>query len=184
MEQLLDTLVQWIVAFDATAVDVLVELRNPLVTKLMNSVTGLGSVTAGLVFLGLVYLAEWREEFRLMFVAMALSGVIVATLMFTVQRPYPPNPVCQTGGAETVVHSFPSGHAAAAAIYATVAYRSETIPFLLTGLLATALAFSRFYLGTHYLSDTVVGVLIGIGTVLIAQRLIQSGHLSAVFDRL
>lgn len=184
MEQLLDALVQWIVAFDAAAGDVLVELRSPLATKLMNSVTGLGSVTAGLVILGLFYLAEWREEFRLMFVAMALSGVIVATLMFTVQRPYPPNPVCQTGGAETVVHSFPSGHAAAAAVYAMVASRSETIPFLVTAVLSTVLAFSRFYLGTHYLSDTVVGVFIGIGTVLIAERLIESGRLSPLFSRL
>jgi len=183
MEHLLSDLIEWIVAFDAAAFDVLVDLRSPLLTKLMNSVTGLGSVAAGLVFLGLVYLAEWREEFRLMFVAMALSGVLVITLMFTVQRPYPPNPVCLTDGSGTVVHSFPSGHAAAAAVYAMVAHRSETIPFRITAILAATLAFSRFYLGTHYLSDTLVGVFIGIGTVLVAERLIDSGRLSVLFER-
>lgn len=177
MEQLLSELLQWVLQLDAIANEWLLDVRNPLLTKVMNSVTGLGSVTAGLVFLGLVYLAGWRREFRLLLVAMTLAGLLVAGLMFTVKRPYPPHPVCMTGGAETVVHSFPSGHAAAAGIYATVARRSETLPFAITVLLAGSMAFSRFYLGTHYLSDTVIGVLIGIGTVLLGERLLDSGRL-------
>ncbi|QSG07824.1 phosphatase PAP2 family protein [Halapricum desulfuricans] len=174
MEQLLEEGIEAVQWLDTQVVELVVDLRSPLLTKVMNSVTGLGSASAGLVFIGLCYLAGWREEFRVTLVALALSGVIVAALMVAVQRPYPPQPVCQTGGAETVAHSFPSGHAAAVAVYATVARRSEVLPFVITAAFAVAIAISRFYLGTHYFSDTVVGVLIGVGTVLVAERLLDS----------
>ena len=181
MEQVVYELVQLVMRVDALAVDFVVEMRSPLWTKIMNSVTGLGSASAGIVFLGLFYLADWEREFELTLVSLILSGLVVGTLMLAVQRPYPPQPVCVTGGAETIAHSFPSGHAAAVAVYAMVSYRSDILPFLITTLFAVTIAFSRFYLGTHYLSDTVVGVLIGIGTVLIAERIIASERIS-VFD--
>lgn len=174
MEQVVHELIQLVMRFDAHAVDFVVALRSPLLTKIMNSVTGLGSASAGIVFLGLFYLADWEREFKLTLVSLSLSGLIVATLMLAVQRPYPPQPVCVTGGADTIAHSFPSGHAAAVTVYAMVAHRSEILPFLITTVFAVMIAFSRLYLGTHYLSDTVVGVLIGIGTVLIAERLLAS----------
>jgi undecaprenyl-diphosphatase len=178
MEHLLEEFVQGVQWVDARVVELVVELRMPLLTKVMNSVTGLGSATAGLVFLGLFYLAGWDEEFRLSLVALALSGLVVGSLMIAVQRPYPPQPVCLTGGAETVAHSFPSGHAAAVAVFATVAQRSKKLPFLVTAALATAIAISRVYLGTHFFSDTVVGVVIGVGTVLLAERLLESERIS------
>ncbi|QSG04643.1 phosphatase PAP2 family protein [Halapricum desulfuricans] len=181
MEQLLEEFVRAIYRVDAQVVALVVDLRSPLLTKVMNSVTGLGSASAGLVFIGLFHLAGWRREFRVSLVALALSGVIVATLMFAVQRPYPPQPVCQTGGAETVAHSFPSGHAAAVAVYATVARRSDVLPFVITAVFAVAIAISRFYLGTHYFSDTVVGVLIGVGTVLVAERLLDSDRFATTY---
>lgn len=185
MEQLLAEFVAAVGQLDVRVAELIAELRSPILTKIMNSVTGLGSVTAGLVFLGLFYLSGWERELRITFVGLALSGVIVATLMFVVQRPYPPQPVCQTGGAETVAHSFPSGHAAAVAVYATVARRSEHLPFAVATVLALAIAISRVYLGTHYFSDTVVGVLIGIGTAVVAERLVASERLTRdrLFDR-
>lgn len=174
MEQLFEEFVRAIYRIDAQAVELVVDLRSPVLTKVMNSVTGLGSASAGLVFIGLFYLSGWRREFRVTLISLALSGLIVGTLMIVVQRPYPPQPVCQTGGAETVAHSFPSGHAAAVTVYAMVARRSEVLPFTITAVFAATIAVSRFYLGTHYFSDTVVGVLIGIGTVLVAERLLNS----------
>ncbi|MEF8893074.1 phosphatase PAP2 family protein [Halodesulfurarchaeum sp.] len=177
MDHLLQELVQFVLRIDAMAVDIVVELRRPLFTKVMNSVTGLGSASAGLVFLGLFYLADWHREFKLTLAALILSGVIVGSLMLLVQRPYPPQPVCLTGGAETIAHSFPSGHAAAVSVYAMVAHRSKILPFVITTSAAILIAFSRFYLGTHYLSDTVFGVLIGIGAVLVAERMLDSDRL-------
>jgi membrane-associated phospholipid phosphatase len=39
---------------------------------------------------------------------------------------------------------------------------------------AVLVAVSRIYLGTHYLSDTIAGVLIGVGAFLVARRLARS----------
>ena len=184
MEDLVRVVVEPVVGVDALTAERVAALRRPILTKLMNSVTGLGSASAGLVFLGLFYLADWRREFRLTLVALAMTGVIVGSLMLAVGRPYPPQPVCLTGGAGTVATSFPSGHAAAVAVYAAVARRSDRLPFGIVAAGALLVAVSRVYLGTHYLSDTVVGVLIGIGTVLLAERLLASGRFGQVIDRL
>ncbi len=40
-------------------------------------------------------------------VALVLTGVVVGVLMQTVQRPFPPAPVCMTGDTGTVATSFP-----------------------------------------------------------------------------
>jgi len=172
MEELLHEAIQFVVRIDALAVELVLALRSPLLTKTMNSVTGLGSASAALVFLGLFYLAEWRVEFRLALVALAISGVIVGSLMVAVRRPYPPQAVCMTGGAETVAHSFPSGHAAAVTVFAMLSRRSDRLPFGVVSAVALAIALSRVYLGTHYLSDTVVGVLVGAGSFLAARRVL------------
>jgi len=104
--------------------------------------------------------------------------------MLTVQRPYPPQPVCMTGSAETVASSFPSGHAAAVTVYAMTARRSEVLPFGVVSLLAGTVSVSRVYLGTHYLTDTVVGVGIGIAAFWLAAWLLSRVEATGVEQRL
>jgi len=52
--------VRWV---DRLAAEFVAAIRTPFLTETMTSMTGLGSVTAGVVFVGLFYLAGWREEF-------------------------------------------------------------------------------------------------------------------------
>lgn len=172
--ELLQTLLEYVIWVDTQTMDLVVAVRIPILTKLMNSVTGLGSASAALVFFGLSYRAGWRREVRVSVLALVVSGLVVGTLMLTVQRAYPGQPVCLTGGAETIAHSFPSGHAAIVAVYATVARYSDQFQFAFVSPVALLIAVSRIYLGTHYLSDTVIGVLIGVGSVLFARRLLES----------
>lgn len=65
--------------------------------------------------------------------------------------------------------SFPSGHTANAATMATIAMLLlPRMWVLLVGVLWTiAMAFSRTLLSVHWLSDTIGGMLVGAGTVLI-----------------
>jgi len=184
MDHLVADLLDALVRLDAGTMDRIVAMRSPLATKLLTSATGLGSATAALVFVGLSSLAGWEEESRHALVALALSGVVVGTLMLTIQRPYPTQPVCLTGGSETVASSFPSGHAAAVTVYAMTARRSETVPFGPVAVLAAVVAFSRVYLGTHYLTDTVAGVAIGLVAFLVAVRVLARVDVAALERRL
>ena len=67
-------------------------------------------------------------------------------------------------------YSFPSGHAAgSAAIYATIAFiaarwlkpHAQVLLAAAVVLLVLAVAFSRLYLGAHYLSDVLAGLSLG-----------------------
>jgi undecaprenyl-diphosphatase len=173
MEHLFAELFDKVVRIDTAIMDAIVAARSPLATKLLTSVTGLGSATAALCFVGVCYLADWDDAFRHSLVALAISGVVVGTLMLTVQRTFPVDPVCLTDRAETVATSFPSGHAAAVTVYAMAARKSEHIPFSVVMVLAVLIAVSRVYLGTHFASDTVAGVGIGIVAFLLAGAVLQ-----------
>jgi len=168
-----------IVGVDQLAVEFLVSIRNPAITKVMNSVTGLGSATAAAVVVGLLYLADYHEEVGTALVALPITGVVVITLMGLVQRPFPPDPVCVTSG-EMVAHSFPSGHAAGVTVFALMAARSDRLPLAPTAALAVLIALSRMYLGTHYLSDTLAGIGIGTAAFFIATRWLTDSRQSVV----
>ncbi len=180
MLRLVAQLLDYVIRFDTATAEFVAAVRTPLATKLLTSVTGLGSATAALCFVGVCYLADWDEEFRHSVVALAITGVAVGTLMLTVQRPYPPQPVCLTDGAETIATSFPSGHAAAVTVYAATARWSEHLPFAAVATLATLVAVSRVYLGTHYLSDTIAGVCLGLVASLAAGALLERTDMAAL----
>jgi undecaprenyl-diphosphatase len=173
--------VRWV---DRLAAEFVAAVRTPFLTEMMTSMTGLGSVTAGAVFVGLFYLAGWREEFLKSVVALSLLGVVVWALMSLVERPFPSNPVCVTEGGAGTTSSFPSGHSAAVTAYAAIAWSSEELPFAVVAGLAVLISFSRIYLGTHYLSDTLVGIGLGVAAVAFAEWVLDRVGEEAVIDRL
>ncbi|WP_412842511.1 phosphatase PAP2 family protein, partial [Candidatus Frankia alpina] len=59
--------------------------------------------------------------------------------------------------------SFPSGHAASAAAFATGVALDAPGAAVPVAALAAAVAFSRVYVGVHYPGDVAAGILLGIG---------------------
>lgn len=69
--------------------------------------------------------------------------------------------------------SFPSGHSASAAAFATGA--AIELPALGLGLapIAAAVAYSRVHVGVHYKSDVIVGAGVGVASALLVRKLWQ-----------
>ncbi len=67
--------------------------------------------------------------------------------------------------------SFPSGHAASAAAFATAVAMDAPVAAIPVGIIATGVAFSRVYVGVHYPSDVLAGVAIGVSAALVTSKI-------------
>lgn len=144
-------------------------LRNSPGDEIMTMVTMLGDgVVMGIVGITIVLWLVWRREWR---VAVAAFATILAARIFVpwmklwLQRP---RPVELTGLPE--VFSFPSGHTTFAtvtlgvlAVLVTHGLRSwsKAVVFSGVGIAVIAIAYSRIYLGAHWMSDVLGGFLFG-----------------------
>jgi undecaprenyl-diphosphatase len=110
----------------------------------------------------------WKQWAVTQFFWIAILAVVVMTVKFTVRRRRPEG---EWGAIyrNTDPHSFPSGHAARAFLIAVIA--TGLGPAWLAILLwiwAPLVALARAAMGVHYLSDVVVGALVGILVGLLA----------------
>src|SRR5256885_11897536 len=104
----------------------------------------------------------------LLFLAVAVSGILVDLLKVIIGRPRP-KLLFSAGNYEfgwiglSAEHwSFPSGHAATAAALAAALWCLWPQPVLFYVIGAALIAASRVVMGAHYLSDVIMGVFIGV----------------------
>jgi undecaprenyl-diphosphatase len=69
-----------------------------------------------------------------------------------------------------VTTSFPSGHSASAAAFATAAALEMPVLAVPLGVLAAAVIVSRVATGAHYPSDVIAGSAVGVGAALLTRR--------------
>lgn len=123
---------------------------------------------AGLVLFWLFNHGPLRQMAVFMAFCMILLAVIVLGIKFVIQRPRPEGDFGQVYRL-TDPHSFPSGHAARAmAIAVIVATFAKPWLSILVFLWAFLVGYSRVALALHYLSDVLVGWLIGLLSGLLA----------------
>lgn len=149
------------------------DLHTPLATRAMRAITALGSlwVLGPLLAAALLWLALHgnRSAFwhGLLAAATALVLVYLLKALFHSPRPLP----LYDGISQ---YSFPSSHTAMSVtvlgFLAVLMARDmppvwRWLPYSLAALVSTAVALSRLYLGAHWLSDVLGGLLIGIGVV-------------------
>ena len=102
--------------------------------------------------------------------AIVLSEVLIGTLKGIYDRPRPPGSLVATSGA-----SFPSGHSIAATVTVVAAVialvppgRARVAWGTAAAVFSVLMALSRAYLGAHWLSDAIAGVLLGASCALLA----------------
>jgi undecaprenyl-diphosphatase len=100
-----------------------------------------------------------------------------------------PRPQIFTWGTQVMGASFPSGHAMASTIvYSTVAYlaarlqqnvASRLLTMAMAALIILLICSSRLYLGVHYPSDVLAGVIIGLAWAGFCMAILEAAQLYA-----
>jgi membrane-associated phospholipid phosphatase len=126
---------------------------------------------AGLAVLWLLGPADWRTDILVMIVSIMITAGFVLVLKFTIQRPRPQGEWGEIYR-KSDPHSFPSGHAARAALLTTLIFLFGHFGLGILFLIWTLLvSISRIALGVHYLSDILTGGLVGFLSGLIFRAL-------------
>ncbi|MDD7834512.1 MULTISPECIES: phosphatase PAP2 family protein [Paenarthrobacter] len=153
-----------------------VDSRSPVATGFLAGVSAVTSPTVMSVAGGLVAVvwAVWKRELwrpAILMGAMVLSVVLATVIKLEVSRSRPPSSDFLLGPDDAL--SFPSGHTLGAAVFVSVlAYllvsRSGTrttavLAYAGAALVTLLVAYSRLYLGYHWLTDVVASMGVALG---------------------
>ena len=147
--------------------------HTPLLTQIATELTYLGTGSVVLMIVAVAALFLWHTAHKhsalLLLAAVAGNILLNGMLKLVFSRPRPTVFEWQT---HAMSSSFPSGHAMSATVcYGTVAYlvirlQKHRWSRVLTGTAATLLILlictTRLYLGVHYPSDVIAGMLVGL----------------------
>lgn len=125
----------------------------------------------GLIILWLASTGAWRYRAVILAVGVVGLAALVMAVKFTVRRQRPPG---EWGAIyrNTDPHSFPSGHAARAALLVVLAVGLGPAWFgWVVGLWAPLVSLARVSTGMHYLSDVLAGILVGCAAGLVLLQL-------------
>ncbi|MBM7553374.1 phosphatase PAP2 family protein [Thalassobacillus pellis] len=155
------------------------KITNPLINTIMGYVTEAGSVlflTIGtIVVVGILFFFSKFSKCVPLFFIIDMVGISILTkvlkLLFERKRPDVLAKYDGTG------FSFPSGHSTGAiTFYGFLIYlviispmrsRWKWVINILIGLFAVSIAFSRVFLGVHYITDILAGLAFGLAWLLI-----------------
>jgi undecaprenyl-diphosphatase len=159
--------------FDVAALQWLGAHHTPLLTNIMTEVTPLGTGIVVMTIVGVTAAFLWHTEHKisaqLLLAATAGNIILNNVLKLSFDRARPNVFEWETHAASS---SFPSGHAmSATVVYGTVAYLlsrlqkhawSRAITLVTAVILVVLICTTRLYLGVHYPSDVLGGIVVGL----------------------
>ena len=172
-------------SFDEAVLRRLDAVQAPWVDGFMVEVTALGN---GLVVLAIAVVAAtflWLTRHRYS-AALLASATLGSILLNTMLKAYfdRPRPQVVSWGTHVSTSSFPSGHATSAiVVYATVAYLvarlqrrrlSRAITMAISAVVVLLIAASRLFLGVHYPTDVLAGLVSGLAWAAFCMVLLEA----------
>lgn len=160
-------------AFDETVLRWAASLHSPTLDSVMLEITTLGTGTVVLMIVGVaaLFLTLTKHKYSALLLIIATSGGLLLD-MWLKHWFGRPRPHVFVWGTQAFGSSFPSGHAMGSTIaYSTVAYLAARlhrrrwarfVTMSIALLLIFLICFSRVYLGVHYPSDVLAGVIVGL----------------------
>jgi len=159
--------------FDVAVLQWIGARHTPFLTSLMTEITPLGTGAVVLVMIGVTAAFLWHTEHKhsaRMLLAATAGNILlnnVLKLFFDRERPS-----IFEWGTHAASSSFPSGHAmSATVVYGTVAYLlarlqkhrwARAITLTLAVVMIALICSTRLYLGVHYPSDVLGGIVVGL----------------------
>jgi undecaprenyl-diphosphatase len=160
-------------AFDTTVLKWIAAHRTPLLDQVMLEITFLGTGTVVLMIVAISGMFLWltKHKYSALLLLISTAGGLLLN-NFLKAGFGRPRPQVFEWGTTVVSTSFPSGHAMGAAVaYGTVAYLAarlqerhlhRVVTLVSAGVVILLISISRLYLGVHYPSDVIAGVIIGL----------------------
>lgn len=177
-------------AFDDAVMHWIGAHQNDTLQAVMLEITtlGTGTVVGMLVLVAGMFL--WLNEHKhsaLLLIFATVGGIVLNNLLkIGFSRP---RPQIFEWGTHAASSSFPSGHAMSSVIvYGTVAYlaarlqrraKTRMLTLLLAGAIILAISVSRVYLGVHYPSDILAGIMIGLAWAGFCMAMLEAAQLYA-----
>lgn len=143
-------------------------IRNPILDPFMKVITTLGN--AGILWILLTILLLIPKQTRrvgiisacALIASLLVNNILVKNLVARV-RPYNAIETLIPIVTKPAEYSFPSGHAASSFASASVCYRNLPKKYgILAIVIAALISLSRLYVGVHYPTDVLAGVISGI----------------------
>lgn len=161
----------FITKIDIEILNLIQNLKSPLMDKTMTTITALGNMGIFWILLILIFLTskEYKKLGKLMLFCLLVNTIIVNLILKPAVGRVRPFEIVD--GIKLLVlkpqdPSFPSGHSAISFCMLTVIlFFSKSKPLkIMSSVLSILIAFSRLYLYVHFPSDVFCGIIIGVLT--------------------
>lgn len=173
-------MLEWLIDLDGGLLLWIQEyLRGPVLNTVFTWYTSLGNAGTLFLVLGVLMLFFKRTRKAGVTVLVAMAIGLVCTNLVLKNLVARPRPWLNVAGLVPLIHegdpnSFPSGHTTAAFAFAGAVIWAAPRKWMRWAALIAAIlmGFSRLYVGVHYVSDVLAGVVIGLLAGLLAWKLV------------
>ena len=164
--------------FDDAVRNFVAQHQNLVARNFMRNISRFGDwpehFALGLILAGIAWWRgnkKWTRIFLSMLIALAIAGVVGRGIEIATGRARPSVRTEEVWNRfSSKYHAFPSGHVTASMAFFGVLFFANRRVAVACLAIPILIGFSRIYIGAHYLSDVVCGIILGILSAVLVAR--------------